>query len=352
MTTTDISQRNNRSNGLKVFQTPDGQYYVESSEGKICYRVSGNNGSKSCTCGDYTSMIAKDQSFMCKHIMAVINGNGNIRNIEITQNQVPKLDERFITKIKAKEFVLYSGLLDLAHQKGIKRIVIEPVQYPTKDNKMEAICKAIVESSNGELFVEIADANPLNVNRMVVEHILRVAATRAKARALRDFTNIGMTCLEELGDLDDVSDDDTGRSRNRGKRETRTEAVHAEMTTQAPPKQEQQKGGANSDDRRKEDHQAKKETGKEAESAGKSSDAGATAPGEREKNQKAPDTKTAEGQVKPSEAQIKAIEKLAERRGINGEQLVKMFTDKYQKPYEQINSSEAKGFIRHLQQAA
>jgi hypothetical protein len=217
---------------------------------------------------------------------------------------------------------------------------------------MEAICKAIVESSNGELFIEIADANPLNVNRMVVEHILRVAATRAKARALRDFTNIGMTCLEELGDLDDVSDDDTGKSRNRGKRETRTEAVHAETTTQAPPKQEQQKGGATTDDRRKEDHQAKKETGKEAESAGKALCAGAAAPGEREKNQKAADTKAAEGQVKPSEAQIKAIEKLAERRGINGEQLVKMFTDKYQKPYEQINASEAKGFIRHLQQAA
>ena len=83
MTKAEISQRNNKSNDMKVFQTPDGQYYVESSEGKICYRVIANNGSKSCTCGDYTSMIAKDPSFQCKHIMAVINGNGNIRNVEI-----------------------------------------------------------------------------------------------------------------------------------------------------------------------------------------------------------------------------------------------------------------------------
>ncbi len=350
MTTKDISQRNDRSNGLKVFQTPDGQYYVESSEGKICYRVTGNNGSKSCTCGDFTSMIAKDPSFVCKHILAVINGNGNIRKVDVLQNVVPKLDERFITKIKAKEFVLYSGLLDLAHQKGIRRMIVEPVQFPTKDNKMEAICKATVESMNGELFVEIADANPLNVNRMVAEHILRVAATRAKAWALRDFTNIGMTCLEELGDFDDVADDDPGRHRNKSRRETRTEAPVIETRNQAPPK-EQHKGGATADDRRKEDHHAKKEIGKEAE-PGNAPDAGAKAIGEREKDQKAPDPKTAEGQVKPSEAQIKAIEKLAERRGINGEQIVKMFTEKYQKPYEHINASEAKGFIRHLQQAA
>jgi len=49
---------------------------------------------------------------------------------------------------------------------------------------------------------------------------------------------------------------------------------------------------------------------------------------------------------------MKAIERLAERRGINGEQVVKMLVEKYKKPYEQINASEAKDFIRHLQYAA
>jgi hypothetical protein len=116
----------------------------------------------------------------------------------------PVLDERFITTIKGKDFVLYAGLLDLAHQKGIKGIHVEAIQYPTKENGMEGICKAIVESDSGEDYTEIGDANPKNVNKQIAEHVLRMAATRAKARALRDFTNIGMTCLEELGDLDSV----------------------------------------------------------------------------------------------------------------------------------------------------
>jgi hypothetical protein len=78
------------------------------------------------------------------------------------------------------------------------------MQYPTKENGMEGICKAIVESQDGESSRKIGDANPKNVNKQIAEHVLRMAATRAKARALRDFTNIGMTCLEELGDLDSV----------------------------------------------------------------------------------------------------------------------------------------------------
>jgi hypothetical protein len=277
----------------------------------------------------------------------VINGNGNIRNIEVTQNQSPKLDDRFIIEIKrkdtVKEFVLYAGLLDLAHQKGIRKMLVEAIQYPTKDNKQEAICKATVESNDGEIFTELADANPLNVNRMVVEHMLRVAATRAKARALRDFTNIGMTCLEELGDLDEAMEDESGKSRTRPRREAKAETVNTEKKIQAPPKQELQKGGSGSDEQRsKTNQQAKKEPVKPT----------GVNTSEKKEDKKTADTKGEEGKINPSEAQIKAIEKLAERRGINGEQIVKIFTDKYKKPYEQINASEAKEFIRHLQQAA
>ncbi len=78
---------------------------------------------------------------------------------------------------------------------------MDVIQFPNGDNGSEAICKAIVCSSGGDEYIEFGDANPGNVAPMIACHILRMAATRAKARALRDFTNIGMTCLEELGDL-------------------------------------------------------------------------------------------------------------------------------------------------------
>jgi hypothetical protein len=93
----------------------------------------------------------------------------------------PVLDERFITTIKGKEFVLYSGLLDLAHKKGLKGIHVEALQYPTQENGIEGICKAIVESTDGSEFIEIGDANPKNVASNIAEHVLRMAATRAKA---------------------------------------------------------------------------------------------------------------------------------------------------------------------------
>ena len=352
MKSNDIATRNGKSNGMKVFRVQDGQFYVESAEGKICYKVIVNNGTKSCSCGDYINRIDKDPTFLCKHILAVINGNGNIRNVEVVKTEKPKLDERWISEIEGREFVKYPGLLDLGHQKGIMKIDVDPLQYPTKDNGMFAICKALVVSEDGRIFTDVGDANPENCSSKVRKHLLRMASTRAIARALRSYTNIGMTCLEELGDLNEI-ENDSGKSKTRPRREVKAEAVNTETITQAPPKQEQQKGGATADEQRTQPDKKtkeKKEPGQETIS--KSSTAGVNAPAEKKNDKKAPDTKGEEGQVKPSEAQIKAIEKLAERRGINGEQIVKIFTDKYQKPYEQINSAEAKEFIRHLQQAA
>ncbi len=114
------------------------------------------------------------------------------------------MDERFIKNIEGKDFVLYAGLLDLAHQKGLAKMQVEILQYPGTDNGHMAIVRAQAESKLGELFVDVGDANPTNCNAKVAKHLLRMASTRAKARALRDFTNIGMTCLEELGDLNEI----------------------------------------------------------------------------------------------------------------------------------------------------
>ena len=208
---------------LKFFQAGQGQYYVENSQGKICYKVDINNGTKSCTCGDFTSNGQKDPKFVCKHILAVVNCNGGGLKAEWLQNgEKPKLDERWIIEIEGREFVKYPGLLDLGHQKGILKIEVDPLQYPTKDNGQFAICKAIVVSKTGESFTDVGDANPDNCSSKVRKHLLRMASTRAIARALRSYTNIGMTCLEELAEMEEALGEEFTKTEGQVRKERST----------------------------------------------------------------------------------------------------------------------------------
>lgn len=110
--------------------------------------------------------------------------------------------ERFVKRLQGKDFILYGGLLELAKQKGIKRLEVEIVQLPSEDNGHYAACMATLESEDGQVYSEVGDATPESVNRNIAPHLLRMAATRAKARALRDFVGIDMTALEELGEIE------------------------------------------------------------------------------------------------------------------------------------------------------
>jgi hypothetical protein len=112
-------------------------------------------------------------------------------------------DEFLITR-QGKQYVLFAGLLDEAHSRGLGSIDTELVQAPTEANGQVAICKARVEMEDGRTFSGIGDASPENVGRNIVPHIIRMAETRAKARALRDAVNVGATALEELADGDDA----------------------------------------------------------------------------------------------------------------------------------------------------
>ena len=112
-------------------------------------------------------------------------------------------DEFLITR-QGKQYVLFAGLLDEAHSRGLSSIDTELVQAPTEENGQVAICKARVEMEDGRTFSGIGDASPENVGRNIVPHIIRMAETRAKARALRDAVNVGATALEELADGDDA----------------------------------------------------------------------------------------------------------------------------------------------------
>lgn len=97
-----------------------------------------------------------------------------------------------------KEVIKYEGLLTEAHKEGLSFVSTDLVQIPTDANGQVAIVKAEVTTKKGR-FSGLGDANPDNVNAMVVRHLLRVAETRAKARAMRDAINVGMVSLEELG---------------------------------------------------------------------------------------------------------------------------------------------------------
>jgi len=111
---------------------------------------------------------------------------------------IPMRDEHGAV-VGEKQFIAYAGLLALAHDIGVEQIHSTLLQVPTDNNGMTAIVRAVVQGKRGT-YSGLGDASPQSVNRKVARHLIRVAETRAKARALRDFTNVGLVALEELGD--------------------------------------------------------------------------------------------------------------------------------------------------------
>ena len=106
--------------------------------------------------------------------------------------------EEYMIERQGKRFVLYAGLLEEAHSRGLRSIETDLLQVPDAGNGEVAIVKAVVRTEDGK-FTGIGDASPENVNRNIAPHVIRMAETRAKARALRDAINVGVTAFEELG---------------------------------------------------------------------------------------------------------------------------------------------------------
>jgi hypothetical protein len=121
--------------------------------------------------------------------------------------------EEFMITRQGKQYVLYSGLLDEGHSLGLRGIDTDLIQVPDESNGNVAIVKATAEMEDGRHFSGIGDASPENVGRNIIPHLIRMAETRAKARALRDAVNVGATALEELSDGDDAPPASSSRSR-------------------------------------------------------------------------------------------------------------------------------------------
>lgn len=110
--------------------------------------------------------------------------------------------KRWVIQRDGKDFILYAGLLDLLHQesKGDFTITTKLEQAPSPANGETAIVSAIASiGQNDRTASGLGDANAGNVNRMMAAHTIRMAETRAKARALRDLLNVGLVAAEELG---------------------------------------------------------------------------------------------------------------------------------------------------------
>ena len=387
MTAQELAKRNEKAQQLRVIQVDQTWFYVESDEGKICYKVCYAVDGKEnyCTCGDFAKGAKADPLFKCKHILAVINclPSGDVGNAHYLEKSKPKLDERFIITVDGQDFCKYAGLLDLAHQKKLSKIDVEILQYPTQENEKTAICKALALTVTGDSFSDIGDANPLNCNARVSKHIIRISATRAKARALRDLTNIGMTCLEELGDLDEVIGKEEKGTAQRmkpiPKKIVKGEAQAFQNNGNGHPPERRASTEGNNGNGQAIDiklagpetnagngKEPAKETQKEAGPAVQTTQPGAKSSeksggngqdkGKTETAQKSGGNGQDKGKTEPppkmSEAQKRAIYNLSRRRGISVEQLEKMSQDSYKVPVEMLNPSDASSFIRNLQQSA
>lgn len=122
------------------------------------------------------------------------------------------MKKEFIIERQGKQFVLYAGLLEEAHSRGLQSIETQILQLPSPDNGNIAVAFArvtmndLIASDGGmddwqqKTFTGIGDASHENVAPIMRQHIIRMAETRAKARALRDAVNVGVASLEESGD--------------------------------------------------------------------------------------------------------------------------------------------------------
>jgi hypothetical protein len=186
-----------------------------------------------------------------------------------------------------------------------------------------------------------------------------MASTRAKARAFRDLDNIGMTALEELGDLNDIIGGDESRKTSQKGTDNVRKFARQVKSVFKPGNGDGQKTETSPEPQTKDNAvaiQKQTESGNQAEE---------TSPARPDGSKPA----QAKGSVKPSkgngsdkskpvvsplmsEAQKSALYNLSRRRGISMEDIEARSMDNYGVPVEQLTSENAGEFIRYLQAAS
>jgi hypothetical protein len=68
--------------------------------------------------------------------------------VTFTMELTKEFRERFIKTLQGRDYVLYGGLLELARQRGLKRINTKVIQIPSMDNGMYGVVEAEVETED------------------------------------------------------------------------------------------------------------------------------------------------------------------------------------------------------------
>ena len=117
-----------------------------------------------------------------------------MKHIETLKNR------KWIINLKGKDFITFSGLLWLAHQMNLTSLISTCIYEDWDKGIFVFRAEAIGLGKDEGLikFVDEGEAAPYNVGTMIKPHIRRMASTSAMARALRLYTGMGMTALEEI----------------------------------------------------------------------------------------------------------------------------------------------------------
>lgn len=108
-----------------------------------------------------------------------------------------QLSSDYVITRQGVAYILYTGLLVAAHRSGLVSISVRLLQFPANDNGWVAVCSSVVTTGTGA-FTALGDAHHGNPARADVSTLVLLAQPQAKAHALCDALNLGLTPNEDL----------------------------------------------------------------------------------------------------------------------------------------------------------
>jgi hypothetical protein len=130
------------------------------------------------------------------------------------------VNPKYLVKLSGKLHPTYPGVLEAAMKAGLIGLEAKVEQFPSAENGNLAVCSAVATFAGTDgrdrVFAEVGDCDDGNCGPLIARHKVRMAATRAKGRALRDALGIGVALKEEIDGTDTDAVHDVGNRQTRG----------------------------------------------------------------------------------------------------------------------------------------